>query len=486
MAEPQGGQRSQDAAGPGWDVISLAGPHGEASVRAAEAAQAFLDRHETEDLLPLVGKTIEAVPAFRPVDKAVIQSSFHGGTFEATDDLLAGRGLFYVSEKRRLTLDCTAGHYQMTWGYHHPAFVAALHEAESHGIVWDNHSNIPQWPVKRLAQRLVQIVNPDCRELAGGDSSRVMASNERLNTVLVGVCTGSVACETGLKLMLVHHQRVKPTSGVPVIVTLNGNYHGTGIAMQHLRGMWPGMVAGLETVSVEPNDCEALERLFAEQGESIAGLWAEPVMMNREAILVGREYLQLARRLCDGVGALLAIDEIQTGFWYPEVLMFRQYDITPDIVVVGKGLTAGFHPLSGVIYRRELDALAQYDSISTNGGASLAAYMALVNLAMIESSRAHLEAVHSELGARLAGLAAEFPETLAGVHGRGLLAGLKFRSRETALAFHKRCVADGLWVRAHAYHEGHSTVLSKFALCVDSVVIDHFAGRLHAALTEAV
>ena len=483
MDDSQVGQETRGTAGPGLDIVSLAGPHGQASVDAVEAAQGFLDRHETEDLLPLLGQTIEAVPAFHPIDKAVMQRSFHGGTPEATDDLLAARGLFYITEQRRLTLDCTAGHYQMTWGYHHPALVAAQREAESHGIVWDNHSNIPQWPVKRLAQRLVQIVNPDCPEIAGGDAGRIMASSTRLNTVLVGVCTGSVACETGLKLMLVHHQQHKPTSAPPIVVTLNGNYHGTGIAMKHLRGMWPGMLAGLKTVSVEPNDCDALERLFTEHGEAIAGFWAEPVMMNREAILLDQGYLQLARRLCDEVGALLAIDEIQTGFWYPEVLMFRQYGITPDIVVVGKGLTAGFHPLSGVIYRRELDTLAQYDSISTNGGASLAAYLALVNLAMIESSREHIQAVHSALDSRLADLVAEFPEALAGVHGKGLLAGLKFHSRETALAFHRRCVADGLWVRAHAYHEGHSTVLSKFALCVDHDVTDYFADRLRTALT---
>jgi hypothetical protein len=62
------------------------------------------------------------------------------------------------------------------------------------------------------------------------------------------------------------------------------------------------------------------------------------------------------------------------------------------------------------------------------------------------------------------------------------MCGLKFHRVEEALEFHKRCVAEGLWVRAHAYHEGHSTILTKFGLGVNEMIIDFFAERLERLL----
>ena len=182
-------------------------------------------------------------------------------------------------------------------------------------------------------------------------------------------------------------------------MALIGNYHGTSIVAQAMRGMWEGCVAGLETVQIEPNDAEALRAVFATHGRRIAGFWCEPVMMNREAIALDQNFLKLAQQLCAENDTVMAIDEIQTGFWYPETFLFRRLGLSPDIVVIGKGLTAGFHPLAGLIYREDLDLLEQYDAISTNGNASLAAYLALSNLSLIERERERIEelsAHHSE------------------------------------------------------------------------------------------
>ena len=460
------------------DLASLAGPSGSEIAGAMSAARAFLKGRTTSDLLASVGQSIADVPTCRHVDKSVIQDSYYGGTLDETDDLLAGLGPFYVTEQRKVFLDCTAGHYQMTWGYEHPTLMAALADGIEQGIVWDNHSNIPQWPVKRLAQRLVEIANPDCPELHQGDFSRIVESDDRLNTVLIGVCTGSVAGEAAVKIMLMHYGKAKPSEGPPVLVALDGNYHGTGMFSQRLRGMWPDLLHNIEFVAVQPNDRDELEATFAQYGQRVAGFWAEPIMMNREVILVDHEYLCLARQLCDGAGALMAVDEIQTGFWMPGVLMFKQYGITPDLVVVGKGLTAGFHPLSGLIYRGKLDILAQYDAISTNGGAALAAYIALANLALLDDQQPRIQALHEHYFGALSQLAAEFPKRIAAVHGKGLLTGLKFRDRDDAIAFHKECLSNGLWLRVHAYYEDHSTLLMKFALCVDEEIVDWFVARL--------
>ena len=468
---------------PGLNLTDLAGPRSRNIVDQMIKAQRYLTEHADEDLLKLIGSQVHGIDASGLIDKAVIQQSFGGGHTGPTDDLLAARGLFYISEKGILYLDATAGHYQVTWGYHHPVLTDIVRQGLDKGIISDNHSNIPQWPVKRLARSLVEAANPDMPELLSGDVSKVMAADDRLNTVLLGLATGSVACEAALKIMLMQHERFKK-AGPAVVVVLKGNYHGTGIAMQYLRGMWPTIIRGFKVVDVEPNDVNQLETVFVTHGENIAGFWVEPIMMNREALSIEPAYLQLARERTEQVGALMIMDEIQTGFWTPDVFMYRQSGITPDIVIVGKGMTAGFHPLSAILYRRPLDMLAQYDAISTNGNAALAALVALANMALTAQNAERINRVQAYFFNKLQTLAEEFPDRIAAINGCPAMAGLKFHRREEALSFHQRCVDSGLWLRAHAYHEGHSTVLMKFALCMDIPVVDEFIKRLRNLLAQ--
>jgi acetylornithine/succinyldiaminopimelate/putrescine aminotransferase len=425
------------------------------------AGRHYLRESSPAALLRRVGQTITELPVAPCPDKRWFQRSFGRCMTDASDDLLVGEGLFYLTEQRRLFLDATAGHYQMTWGYGHPELTALALEGIERGIVWDNHSNIPAAPVKRLTEKLVELANP------GRDLAAVRSDPDALNTVLSGIATGSVACAAALKMMLMHHQG----PDAPVFVVLDGNYHGTDLFAQRLRGMWSEYFDNVEIIAVQPNDFEELECVFARWGERIAGFWAEPVMMNREAIVLEPEYLHRARALCDGVGALMAIDEIQTGFWFPEVIYCARIGLQPDFIVLGKGMTAGFHPLSALVYRGRLDVLEQYDAISTNGNAALAAYIALGCIALIEREAPALEAVGAAWHEALMGLAAEFPETLVEARGVGHMSGLKFRDREVCLAFHRSCLQRGLWLRAHAYHEGHSTILTKFALPLDAEVI---------------
>ena len=468
----------------GLTLTDLAGRGAGAIVDQMIKAQQFLTDHTDGDLLKLIGSQVHGIDASGLIDKALIQQSYGGGHAGPTDDLLAARGLFYVSEKGKLYLDGTAGHYQVTWGYNHPVLTDVVRQGLDNGIISDNHSNIPQWPVKRLARSLVEAANPDMPELRSGDVSKILAADDRLNTVLLGLATGSVACESALKIMLMQHERLKK-AGPAVVVVLKGNYHGTGIAMQYLRDMWPTMIRGFEVVDVEPNDVDQLEAVFATHGKRVAGFWAEPIMMNREALAIKPAYLQLARERTEQVGALMIMDEIQTGFWTPEVFMYRQSGITPDIVIVGKGMTAGFHPLSAILYRRSLDMLAQYDAISTNGNAALAALVALANMALTAQDAERINRVQARLFDKLQTLAEEFPDRIAAINGCPAMAGLKFHRRQEALSFHQRCVDNGLWLRAHAYHEGHSTVLMKFALCVDTAVVDEYIKRLQNLLAQA-
>ncbi len=454
------------------DFEHLMGEYGQCLGASLEAGQAYLATSSPAALLRRVGSIVEEIPGSACPDKRWFQSSYGRSVTDRPDDLLVGDGLFYLTEQRKMYLDCTAGHYQMTWGYDHPELTDLLLDGIDRGVVWDNHSNIPSAPVKRLTEKLVELANP------GRDVADLQDDPESLNTVLSGVATGSVACAAAMKIMLALHEG----PGDPVFVVLDGNYHGTDVFAQRLRGMWPEIFCNVQIVAVQPNAPEELTATFAEHGENVAGFWAEPVMMNREAIVVDPDYLHLARELCDQNGALMAIDEIQTGFWFPEVIYCARIDLQPDFIILGKGMTAGFHPLSAVIYRGKLDVLEQYDAISTNGNAALAALLALGCIQLIEEHAEEIEDAGQAWHTAMMDIAEEFSDTLVEARGIGHMSGLKFRDREECLDFHRRAVDGGLWLRAHAYHEGHSAVLTKFALPLDEPTVEWTADAMRDLL----
>lgn len=434
-------------------------------IESMRKARKFLSNSSRTLLLESVGKTINSIPSLVSSTKKWFQKSYV--FVPEKNDFLTGKGVFYITEGGKLFLDTTAGHYQMTWGYNHPVLMKKLHHALKTGIPWDCHSNIPGFYVKKLSEKLVQICNGQI------DLEHIQNNPDSLNTVLLGIATGSVACSTAMKLAINHFKQIKPSARKIVFLSLNGNYHGTDFLMQRLRGMWKDLFSrNLVFEMVEPNDINGLRNIFKKHKRNIAAFFFEPVMMNREAILLDKDFIQEARYLTESVDALMIVDEIQTCCWYPEIFMYRQFGITPDILILGKGLTAGFHPLSAIVYRRNLDSLKQYDAISTNGNAPLPAYMALSCLNLIEQNLKKIEKISFYYEESLRRLTKECSDKIVSFQGKGLLSGIKLKNQQTALLFHKKCLEKGIWLRVHAYYEGHSTLLTKFALCVTEDIID--------------
>lgn len=447
---------------------SLGGP---AFLSAMRAGLAYLDTTAQETLFQRTGEEITDLPVVESAPKHHLSASYAGKS-GISEDFFVGRGMFYLTEDRKLCLDCTSGHYQMLLGYQPPELTKAVADALELGVVWDNHANIAQAPVKRLASALVEAANPP-----GG-------AEPAIDRVMLGCCTGSVACESALKMQLHYYQTRRNPDATPAVVVLEGNYHGTNMIPQYLRGQWGRYVRNLEVVTVEPNDPAGLEAAFEARPGRIAAFWAEPVLMNREAIPVDVPYLRLARELCDREGAVMCIDEIQTGFWQPDVFAFHAAGIVPDMVIAGKGMTAGVHPLAAVLCRNRFDVLDQYDAINTNGSAPLAAMAALCVLEIIRQSRDAIARIGDLYFDSLGGLAAEFPDVLTDIRGDRHLAGLKFRKVDAAIAFHRRLLQAGLWTRVHAYHEGHSTILTKLPLIADEKTVGYLIGRLRELLRE--
>ena len=105
-------------------------------------------------------------------------------------------------------------------------------------------------------------------------------------------------------------------------------------------------------------------------------------------------------------------------------------------------------------------------------------------MALIADDRKRIGSMNRHFFDRLEELPAADPQRVAGIRGRGLLAGIKFHNVADALDFHRRLLARGLWTRVHAYHAGHSTLLTKLALAADRQVADFVVDTFHATLRE--
>jgi len=162
-------------------------------------------------------------------------------------------------------------------------------------------------------------------------------------------------------------------------------------------------------------------------GADVAGIIVEPVQGEGGVFPAPAGLLSELRALCDASGALLLVDEVQTGIgrlgsWFG----YQQAGIRPDAVAVAKGLGGGF-PVGALLTREAFaGALPPGTHGSTFGGNPLGAAAISSVLSIIEEE--NLLSAAREKGARLAaglqGVAVDFPEVCEGARGQGLLHGL--------------------------------------------------------------
>ena len=148
------------------------------------------------------------------------------------------------------------------------------------------------------------------------------------------------------------------------VVKFTGCYHGhadlllvqagSGVATLGLPdspGVAPGAVA--DTLAAPYNDLEAVERIFAEQGDEIAAVIVEPVAGNMGLVVPVAGFLEGLRELTTRHGAVLVFDEVMTGFRVHPGGAQGLYGITPDLTTLGKVIGGGL-PVGAYGGRSEL------------------------------------------------------------------------------------------------------------------------------------
>jgi putrescine aminotransferase len=145
------------------------------------------------------------------------------------------------------------------------------------------------------------------------------------------------------------------------------------------------------------------------------------------------QYLQGVRGLCAERGALLILDEVQAGLGRSGKLWaFEHFDVVPDILVLGKGLSGGLYPITATVLRRDLEAVFHPDPfihISTFGGAEIGCRVAdrVLEISSDPGFLAHVNELARLFREGIDEMASRHRGVLKGLRQLGLLMGLELR-----------------------------------------------------------
>jgi glutamate-1-semialdehyde 2,1-aminomutase len=156
-------------------------------------------------------------------------------------------------------------------------------------------------------------------------------------------------------------------------------------------GMPDGIVE--QVICVPFNDAAAMERAFAEHGSEIAGVMIEPAMSNCGLVLPDPGYLQAVIDVAHRGGALVAFDEVKTGFTLAWGGAVEAFDVVPDIVCLAKSLGAGLPcgAIGGTEHAMSMVISGELDQVGTFNANPLTMSAARVNLEEILVPEAYKE-----------------------------------------------------------------------------------------------
>ncbi|MEV4667838.1 acetylornithine transaminase [Microbacterium sp. LWO12-1.2] len=313
--------------------------------------------------------------------------------------LTRGEGSYLWDSEGRRHLDFLAGIAVTSLGHAHPVFVEAVSRQAATLAHVSNYFATPSQLA--LAARL--------KRLAGaGIDGRVFFSN-----------SGAEANEAAFKLARLHGGTERPR-----IIALENGFHGRTMgslaltAKESMRAPFEPMPGGVEHI---PATVEALE--VAMDGR-VAAVIVEPIQGEAGVVELPEGYLAAARSLTLKHGALLIVDEIQTGAgrtgaWFG----FSHEGITPDAITLAKGIGGGF-PIGALVTYGSASALFTPGSHgSTFGGNPLATAVADAVLAEIEDAGLVENAAKRGIELRDIILGIDSP-LITAVRGRGLLIGV--------------------------------------------------------------
>jgi acetylornithine/N-succinyldiaminopimelate aminotransferase len=232
-----------------------------------------------------------------------------------------GAGVRVWDVDGREYLDFVGGIAVSSLGHAHPAVVSAV--SSQVGRIAHTSNLAMHEPGVRLAERLVELV---------GMPARVFFAN-----------SGAEANECALKLARRHGRSLDPAGGRLEIVAANNSFHGRTLGALAITGN----AAKREPFAPLPGpvtfvDFGDVAGLRGAVSERTAAVFLEPTLGEGGVVPAPPGYLAAAREICDATGALLVVDEVQsgigrTGHWFASLAE----GVRPDVITLAKGLGGG-------------------------------------------------------------------------------------------------------------------------------------------------
>lgn len=283
----------------------------------------------------------------RAVDAAHIWHPYAGTvTPPPVEVVAAARGTRITLADGRELIDGISSWWCAAFGHNPPEVVNAIRR-QSETLSHVMFAGFTHKPAADLAQKLIALAPKGLQKVFFVDS-------------------GSVAVEAAMKMAL-HYQVALGQGTRTNFFALEAGYHGdTANAMSvsdpeaAMHRIYQSALPKRIFIASPQSrfdgewqdiDRERLEKAFAEHAHEAAGFILEPIVQAANAMrFYHPEYLRHARRLCTEYGVVLIADEIATGFGRTGRTFASDWaGITPDIMTVGKALTAGVLPLAAVL-----------------------------------------------------------------------------------------------------------------------------------------
>lgn len=323
--------------------------------------------------------------------------------------------------------------------------------------LWDMDGNeildmFPGWAVSGIGHchpKVVEAIQKQAAELLHMDNTFYTVQQARLAQLLSdrsfgGKCffcnSGAEANEAALKLA-----RKATPRGKYKFITAEKSFHGRTLAAvtatgqpKYHEGFLP-LPAGF--VYVPYNDIDALHEAFDDE---VAAVMIEPIQGEGGINEATPEYMQTIRDLCDEHGALMILDEVQTGMgrtgrWFG----YQHHEVTPDIITLAKALGGGVAIGAIVAKSQFADCFVPGTHASTFGGNPLACAAGIAVIEAIESDKLLDNAVGMGDYARgkFHQLKEKYP-VIDHVRGKGLMLGIQLTMPGAPVV--SRCLEKGL------------------------------------------
>lgn len=361
--------------------------------------------------------------------------------------------------KKLINCHCNGGVFNL--GHRNPKVIAALTSALKELDIGNHHLISEQRAM--LAEKLAQLTPGD------------------ITYTVFGV-SGGEAVDLAIKLARGYSKKLK-------IISAIGGYHGhTGLALatgdeQYRQPFGPNPPG---FVQVPFGDIAALEK---ELDESTAAVIFETVPATSGMPVPPEDFYVELRRLCQERGALLIIDEIQTGLGRTGKLWgIEHFHVVPDIMVIGKGLSGGIYPMSATCFRKELESFFRehpFIHVSTFGGAEVGCPVALAVLE--ESSRPefleHVVNLARLFAQGFEELKKKHPSILVRLRQLGLMMGIEMVNEQCGPIMTRACYDHGL-LSIYANNDRRVSQLLP-PLNIDEGLACEILERLDGALKDA-